>query len=201
VLGSAAFEWWSGHFNARLSTFAATQTGVALAAIAVLVYFSRLPGVLPVILRATHESFGGLVLAQFVLSALAMLPAAIIFGFNFPVVMVLVARPRSPAKSPGDSGVASAVGTGYAWNTLGAILGAVLTGFWLLPRLGSFRMLAATAAVNLAVAALLSLVAEPRRILAFTGTSRCLPPPCSRAFRAPSTIGRSRASTPCCTGI
>ena len=66
-------------------TFALTQTLTALAALAFLIFFPRLIEVLPPILRATHESFRGLVLAQFATSALAMLPTAVVFGFNFPL--------------------------------------------------------------------------------------------------------------------
>ena len=66
VLGSALFERWSRRRVPGARTFAATQTLTALAAIAFLIFFTRLIEVLPPILRATHESFRGLVLGQFV---------------------------------------------------------------------------------------------------------------------------------------
>ena len=56
---------------------------------------------------------------------------------------------------------AAMVGRAYAWNTLGAIVGALAAGFWLLPRLGSFHLLAATAGANLVLAAILSLESAP----------------------------------------
>ena len=168
VLGSALFERWNRRRAPSLATFAGTQTLTALAALAFLVFFSHLIEILPPILRAGHESFRGLVLAQFVTSALAMLPAAVVFGFNFPAVAVLIAGPRGQsAASPGAS-----VGRAYAWNTLGAIAGAIAVGFWLLPRLGSFHLLAATAGANLALAAAISLARDarlPRKILAAAG--------------------------------
>lgn len=168
VMGSAVFERWSRRRAPGLITFAATQTLTALAALAFLVFFSRLIEVLPPILRATHESFGGLVLAQFVTSALAMLPAAVVFGFNFPAVAMLIAGPRAAAEAEAGA----AVGRAYAWNTLGAIAGAIAAGFWLMPRLGSFHLLAATAATNLILAAAISLRAAggfPRKVLAAAG--------------------------------
>jgi spermidine synthase len=158
VLGSALFERWSRRREFGAMTFAATQTLTAVAALAFLVFFTRLIEVLPPILRATHESFRGLVLAQFVTSALAMLPTAVVFGFNFPAVVVLIAGPRSAQQT----GAGAAVGRAYAWNTLGAIVGAIAAGFWLMPRLGSFHLLAATAGVNLALAAAISLTAAQR---------------------------------------
>jgi spermidine synthase len=158
VLGSALFERRSCHRAPGSLTFAITQTLTALAALSFLVFFTRLIEVLPPILRATNESFRGLVLAQFVTSALAMLPTAVVFGFNFPAVVVLIAGPR-----PNDgNGAGAAVGRACAWNTLGAIVGAIAAGFWLMPRLGSFHLLAATAGVNLALAAAISLAAAQR---------------------------------------
>jgi spermidine synthase len=168
VLGSAVFERWSRRRVPDSMTFAITQTLTALAALVFLVFFTHLIEVLPPILRATHESFRGLVLAQFVTSALAMLPAAVIFGFNFPAVVVLIAGPRSAVRTA--AGVA--VGRAYAWNTLGAIVGAIAAGFWLMPRLGSFHLLAATAGVNLALAAAISMASVhrlPWKILAVAG--------------------------------
>jgi spermidine synthase len=159
VLGSALFERWSRRRAPGSMTFAVTQTLTALAALAFLVFFTRLIEVLPPILRATHESFRGLVLAQFVTSALAMLPTAVVFGFNFPAVVVLIAGPRSD----NGTGAGAAVGRAYAWNTLGAIVGAVAAGFWLMPLLGSFHLLAATAGVNLALAAAISFTSTQRQ--------------------------------------
>jgi spermidine synthase len=170
VLGSAIFESWSRRHEVTRMTFALTQTFTAVAALAFLILFPRLIEVLPPILRATHESFRGLVLAQFAASALAMLPAAVVFGFNFPAVTMLIAGPQSIS----GSGNAAAVGRAYAWNTLGAIVGATATGFWLLPRLGSFQMLAATAAANLVLAAVLSAVSAPRRMISLAGNAALL---------------------------
>ena len=168
VLGSALFERWGRRHEPGSMTFAVTQTLTALAALAFLVFFTRLIEVLPPILRATHESFRGLVLAQFITSALAMLPTAVVFGFNFPAVVVLIAGPRSAIGT--DAG--AAVGRAYAWNTLGAIVGAIAAGFWLMPVLGSFHLLAATAGVNLALSAAISFASAQRRswkILAVVG--------------------------------
>ncbi len=165
VLGSALFERWSCRHTPGAMTFAATQTLTALAAIVFLLFFTHLIEVLPPVLRTTHESFGGLVLGQFVTSALAMLPTAVVFGFNFPAVVLLIAG----APGGASSGTSKAVGRAYAWNTLGAIVGALAGGFWLMPLLGSFHLLAATAGVNLALAAAISMKAAiraPRKFLA-----------------------------------
>jgi spermidine synthase len=157
VLGSALFERWSRRHEASPMTFAVTQTFTAVTALAFLVFFTHLIEVLPPILRATHESFRGLVLAQFVTSALAMLPTAVVFGFNFPMATLLIVGRQTPSGSG-----AGVVGRAYAWNTFGAIVGAIAAGFWLLPRLGSFHLLAVTAGANLVLAAILLLESAPR---------------------------------------
>jgi spermidine synthase len=158
VLGSALFEWWVRRHQVQRSTFALTQTLMALASLVCLVAFPFLPQLLPTVLKATHRSFHGLVLAQFAISALAMLPVAILFGFNFPVVTLLLGGREDTASAT--------VGRAYAWNTLGAIVGAIAAGFFLLPALGSFHLLAATAGANLVLATLLYATAMPRRIFA-----------------------------------
>ena len=157
VLGSMLFEildrrWIKRGKRPGYGTFAFTQTLTALAVLLFLVAFSRFPELVPLILRKTQESFGGLVLTQFVTSALAMLPAAIVFGFNFPLVTVLIAG------RPAEGGhTAAAVGRAYAANTVGAILGATLTGFFLVPLVGSYRLVALAACLNLLLAAILAI--------------------------------------------
>src|SRR6202163_3858953 len=69
---------------------------------------------------------------------------------------------RSPCCPRRSSSGAAAVGRAYAWNTFGAIVGAIAAGFWLLPCLGSFHLLAVTAGANLVLATVLSLESAPR---------------------------------------
>jgi spermidine synthase len=58
------------------------------------------------------------------------------------------------------------VGRAYAANTLGAILGAVLTGFFLVPLVGAFRLVALAAIANLLLAVYLLVRQAPRAWLA-----------------------------------
>ena len=158
VLGSFFFERWAARGReVSFATISRTQTWTGLAALLFLAFFQQLPTIVPPILRATHGTFGGLVLAQFVTSALAMLPAAIVFGFNFPAVVVLLSANARKAEQSATVGVA------YAANTIGAIAGAVFTGFWLVPALGSFRVVALTAGINLVLAIALELRSAQRQ--------------------------------------
>ena len=161
VMGSAFFHrFFAGSGRISITTFSRTQIGIGMAALSSLVLFPWVAGMVPELLRKADQAFGGLVLTQFVVSALAMLPTAIIFGFNFPMVVVLI--DRGDADRTGSS---VTVGKAYAANTIGCIVGAVVTGFWLVPSLGSFRVIAAAAGVNLLLAMVLDSLAPQRHIL------------------------------------
>lgn len=162
ALGSAAFEFWARRGReATLGGFAATQTFTAAAALGFLGSLPRLPEVIADVLRSTKPSFHGLILAQCLTSGLAMLPAAFLFGFNFPLVTALIVGSREGA--PGESATA---GRAYAANTCGAIAGAIAAGFWLLPQIGAFRLVGVAAGVNLVLAIMLSLHNNKRLALA-----------------------------------
>src|SRR5208282_36981 len=64
-----------------------------------------------------------------------------------------------------NSAYSAGVGRACAANTLGAIVGSVAAGFWLVPLLGSFRLVAMTAAINLVLAVLLLGRRTPKRTL------------------------------------
>jgi len=181
VLGSMLFEWWVARGGVpSLGGFALTQILTALAALGFLIFYRELPAIVVAVLNWPYdrlpawftgflglhtESFAALALAQFATSAAAMLPAATIFGFNFPLATVLIARRPGEER---DSG--AAVGKAYAANTLGAIAGAVLSGFFLIPRAGGFRVVGLMALANVLVALALLARAEGRKLVPLAGT-------------------------------
>lgn len=88
-------------------------------------------------------------------AAAAILPSALLMGYAFPIALALWTRGGGAgrlARRP--------VGQLYSANVLGGIVGAVVGGFVLLPRLGSRRALVVLAACYLATSLLLLL---PRR--------------------------------------
>jgi len=160
VIGSVLFHRFYAHARqSSIVTFSRTQTWIGVAAISSLVLFHWIPAEIPPLLRVTHHTFGGLLLAQLVTTALAVLPVAAIFGFNFPAVVVLLSQ-----SARANFGAAATVGKAYAANTLGAIIGSLLTGFCLVPWLGAFRVIAATAGANLLLAVALELRSTKRRL-------------------------------------
>jgi spermidine synthase len=91
-----------------------------------------------------------------IVSVAAMLPATILMGCAFPLTARLVAL--DPAHS------ARSVGFVYAWNTAGAIAGALTATFVLAATLGTNASILVLGAANAAVALVLMLVTgRPRR--------------------------------------
>jgi spermidine synthase len=102
-------------------------------------------------------------------SASAILLVAILMGLAFPIALRIAA---TPALHEGAEAVARRVGRLYSFNVLGAIAGALLGGFAVLPLLGTRRALIAMAAVY-GASALLLIAGHPRRtrLLAATALS------------------------------
>ncbi len=73
--------------------------------------------------------FTGKLLAWSLITGITVLPAAVISGFQFPMLLSLAGR--------GRTGIGGQVGTLYAVNTLGAVVGSLAGGFGLLPLLSA----------------------------------------------------------------
>jgi len=89
-----------------------------------------------------------------VVTAIVVLPAAVVAGAQFPLLIALLGQGRDR--------VARHVGLAYFWNTAGGIVGALAGGFGLLPILtapGCWR----AAALTLAALALATLLVTPHR--------------------------------------
>jgi spermidine synthase len=75
------------------------------------------------------SAFGTHVAGWALVTAIVVLPASIVAGIQFPLLIALLGS--------GGDGVGRDVGHAYAWNTAGAIAGSLLGGFVLIPRLGA----------------------------------------------------------------
>ena len=93
--------------------------------------------------------------------AAAILPAAILMGVSFPIALRLGAFSNMSEGAAGRS-IADRVGTLYALNVAGAIVGALAGGFVLLPWLGSQWSLVVLAGVFI-LGGLVLVAAHPRR--------------------------------------
>lgn len=127
-----------------LAAFGAVEAAIALAALAVMPLFGRLPEGVLWVLERTGLSHRGAVLAQFALSFLTMIGPTLLVGATFPLVAAALAR--------GPDRLGRDVGRVYAANTVGTILGSVGAGFLLVPHLGIQRTLVVASSANLVAA-------------------------------------------------
>lgn len=108
--------------------------------IAGLVFFLLAAVILPFFRRYDTTYFVAGELLRFVCVFTLLIVPALLLGLSFPLLLNLYTR---DAKLTGKR-----VGGIYAANTLGTVLGSLLTGFVVLPHFGSFATLRACAAAN-----------------------------------------------------
>ena len=142
-IGGALYSVWSIATPGALAVTAALE---ALAMIIPFVLGDRLALLAHLLRSLGNAGFGGHVLAWTALTGIVVLPAAVVAGFQFPLLIALLGRGRAD--------IGHHVGMAYAWNTAGAITGSLAGGFGVLPLLtapGAWRfvtvLLAATAVV------------------------------------------------------
>ena len=95
-----------------------------------------------------------------------LLPATLFIGATFPFAVRILSRDES------DASIASA--RVYSWNTVGAIAGAVVAGFVLIPILKYEGTIKLAVMVNAGLALVAATVVPPRRIALATGSATLL---------------------------
>ncbi|MFN0057671.1 MAG: fused MFS/spermidine synthase [Planctomycetota bacterium] len=134
IFGLAAGGWLAGLFADRLkdpvTVFGWLLVATAAAAGFTIPWLGLAPGRFAIDIAATATANQGLDLASFLLTGarsqvLAILPATLLMGMALPLAGRVAAW--------SGRGVGRAVGSAYAANTLGAILGTALAGFVLIP--------------------------------------------------------------------
>ncbi len=143
-LGALATTARSWHRRSAWAGFGCAQLGIAACGFLTLRAFDA--GLLD---RAVPER--GLSMLAVGLVGLTLVPGALLLGASFPLAVRAVSRRASQA--------AAASGRVYAWNTLGTIAGALLCGFWLLPRFQFSGTAAILIAISLALSSVSFLVA------------------------------------------
>jgi spermidine synthase len=144
TLGAAAAGVVATNARRAGALLAAAQLGACAAAIASFQLLARVPE-----WAAPQLEQGGGIALQGAIALLALLPSAFCFGIAFPAGVRLLAH------RPEDAGAASA--RAYAWNTTGAIAGALSCAYFTLPALafgGTLQLLSAVSASLAAVALL-----------------------------------------------
>lgn len=136
---------------ATLAGFAATCLLEAIAVAGTFALGDRLAVMALVLLPLRAGGFAVSVLGWTLVTAVAVLPPAIVAGYQFPMLIALLGR--------GRAALGRQIGRAYAANTSGAIVGSLAGGFGLLPWLsapGAWRLVAVLLLALGAAAAVLS---------------------------------------------
>ena len=153
ALGSAVAARLASRPARAWSGFTIAQIAIAGLSLAAFTSVERLPAVA----QELAASGKGFLVSGAMLSALTLLPGAVAMGATFPFAVRMLARNANDA--------ARASGRVFAWNTFGAIIGALTAGYVVLPGLRFAGTAAAAGAVSLALALIASLVARPKQRL------------------------------------
>lgn len=129
-LGGAIYSLFRANRPATVAGFAVTCLVEAVCLALPFALGDRL-AVLALLLRPLGAIglFWGQVLGWTVVCSIVVLPAAIVAGYQFPLLIALLGR--------GGTSVGRHAGLAYAWNTAGAIAGSLAGGFGLLPLLSA----------------------------------------------------------------
>jgi spermidine synthase len=152
-LGGFIYARFLGTRQARLSTFGLIELWVGLSALATIPLFEKLPLIFIRLLHGFGDTFTVFLYLQIFLSALVMFIPTILLGMTFPLVARLFTQSLYR--------VGSGVGSSYAANTVGAVLGAFAGGFILIPNLGVQNTIIFAVVMNLLIGAWL-VFSDPR---------------------------------------
>ncbi|HKD36154.1 MAG TPA: fused MFS/spermidine synthase [Pirellulales bacterium] len=122
------------------------------------------------------------------IAAIVILPAAFVSGFQFPLLIAMLGE--------GEKDVGKDVGLTFGWNTLGAICGALVGGFGLLPLLtapGVWRLVAALLAAVAAALAVRTWRLKDRRAWSISTAGAAIVAGCLTTFEGPTAVWRHGA--------
>lgn len=149
LIGLAGGAWFIGRSNyaTNLRTSMMKIEIVTAASLFLsLLVINRIPNILVYLgLRLQISSWEGLLLLQIMCASLLVLVPALLMGMVMPLVLVWATRDRGSS--------VRLVGRSYAINTVGAIAGAFITGFILIPRTSTKHTLLFCAGICVMVAA------------------------------------------------
>lgn len=153
--GGLAYSFGSQRVRPTLLGFAGTCALEAVALVLPFAFGDRIAFVALTFRDLSAAGFISLVLGWGVVTALVVLPAALVAGYQFPLLVAVLGAGRRE--------VGREVGLAYGWNTAGAIAGSIAGGFGLLPLLSAPGTWRATTLVLVALGLAAAAVAGVRR--------------------------------------
>jgi spermidine synthase len=163
--GMAIGNWLAARLIGRVSrplrVYALLELGIGAFALASLPLLRRLDALYALV--GVDHGIAAIAMIRFLAAAVVLLPPTIAMGATLPVVA------RGVVGSDDTLGRWSAIL--YAANTLGAVSGAYLCGFWLIPGFGLTGSVILAGTVNLLIAASVFAVAGRHTVASWTADS------------------------------
>ncbi|MGQ9698333.1 MAG: fused MFS/spermidine synthase [Armatimonadota bacterium] len=183
AIGSALASIVSDRLKSPLCGLGLVQLGIAICVVLATPLLGSLPEYVLKGFRYLGTGFLSFQAVQFALCMAVMLVPAALMGATFPIAV--------KAFEPESAEVGASVGTLYASNTLGTILGSFTAGFVLLPTIGPQNTIIAGAFVNAVLGLALVLASRQKRaaVWVLCGAAACVAtawamPPWSRELLA-----------------
>lgn len=156
TLGGWLGAWWVRRQPATLRHFAHLQSAIGLAALLTLFLFARLPQIALEDLFGTY-SVVNVIFFEFLLGFLTLLLPTLLLGILFPIAISLCTQEQATT-------AADRVGVLSAVNTVGGVVGSLITGFVLIPLIGLQDTVVLLALVNLGLGAYLGWQAQATQV-------------------------------------
>jgi spermidine synthase len=128
ALGSLLFGWLGDRVKRTFALLVGTQIGAACLVLLVSQFLGNSQFFFAKLIYTFQGRFAETIVVQIIVLFFVLLTPTILLGATFPLVNRIYARSLSS--------IGKSVGTAYALNTVGAILGSVVAGFVLIPFLG-----------------------------------------------------------------
>jgi spermidine synthase len=148
--GAAVFARASQRTPHPVRWLGALHLATALAVGLTYLFTDKVPYLFTYLIKS-NAGVDAILFCQFTLACITVLPATVLMGGVFPLTVRVAAG--------GLDSVGHDVGNAYALNTVGAIVGSFVSGFFLLPKLGLEKGIYVAVLFDLALAAMLFWVA------------------------------------------
>ncbi|HET9251515.1 MAG TPA: fused MFS/spermidine synthase [Candidatus Eisenbacteria bacterium] len=154
ALGAAAASRLLQRVRASVALFGMLQVALAACAALGAHLYERLPHWQAEVLARAGESTERLLWGEAWITVRLIFPACLVLGALFPTAVAIRRRQLG--------GAGASVGSVYAANTLGSIVGSIATAFFLIPWIGTLQAVLAAAVINAALGILAILFSEAR---------------------------------------
>ncbi|MFQ5881426.1 MAG: fused MFS/spermidine synthase [Candidatus Methylomirabilales bacterium] len=146
--GSYAFSRFFRHKEELgPESFGWLEICIGISSLLILPFFDQLPNLFLRLAGLVNFSFGGLQVVQFAISFFVMIIPTLLIGATFPCVVKICTR--------NIQHLGGNIGTLYAINTFGSIIGSLLGGFFFIPWMGAQNALTLAVSLNLVIGAVL----------------------------------------------